>query len=32
MVFGGHEIRKVDWVAAAEEFSRDNGVITPAIL
>jgi myo-inositol-1-phosphate synthase len=32
MVFGGHEIRKVDWVAAAEEFGRDNGVITPAIL
>ena len=32
MVFGGHEIRNVDWVAAAEEFGRDNGVITPAIL
>lgn len=32
MVFGGHEIRKVDWVAAAEEFARDNGVITPQIL
>jgi myo-inositol-1-phosphate synthase len=32
MVFGGHEIRKVDWVAAAEEFGRDNGVITPQIL
>jgi len=32
LVFGGHEIRKGDWVAAAEEFARDNGVITPAIL
>src|SRR5581483_9419576 len=32
MVFGGHEIRKVDGVAAAEEFARDNGVITPQIL
>ncbi|MBV8880780.1 MAG: inositol-3-phosphate synthase, partial [Planctomycetaceae bacterium] len=32
MVFGGHEIRKVDWVSAAEEFGRDNGVITPPIL
>src|SRR5579862_3762637 len=32
LVFGGHEIRKVDWVAAAEEFARDNGVITPQIL
>lgn len=32
MVFGGHEIRNVDWVAAAEEFGRDNGVITPQIL
>jgi myo-inositol-1-phosphate synthase len=31
-VFGGHEIRKVDWVQAAEEFARDNGVLTPAIL
>ena len=31
-VFGGHEIRKVDWVQAAEEFGRDNGVLTPAIL
>ncbi|HLF93282.1 MAG TPA: inositol-3-phosphate synthase [Planctomycetota bacterium] len=32
IVFGGHEIRPVDWVAAAEEFSRENGVITPQIL
>ncbi|HLY73611.1 MAG TPA: inositol-3-phosphate synthase, partial [Planctomycetota bacterium] len=32
LVFGGHEIRKVDWVAAAEEFGRENGVITPPIL
>jgi myo-inositol-1-phosphate synthase len=32
MVFGGHEIRKVDWVQAAEEFARENGVLTPAIL
>ena len=32
MIFGGHEIRNVDWVAAAEEFARDNGVITPRIL
>ena len=32
LVFGGHEIRRVDWVQAAEEFSRDNGVLTPAIL
>src|SRR5262249_62002821 len=32
LVFGGHEIRRVDWVAAAEEFGRDNGVITPQIL
>jgi len=31
-VFGGHEIRKVDWVQAAEEFGRENGVIAPAIL
>lgn len=31
-VFGGHEIRDVDWVRAAEEFGRDNGVLTPAIL
>jgi myo-inositol-1-phosphate synthase len=32
LVFGGHEIRPVDWVQAAEEFARDNGVLTPAIL
>ncbi|HLY11496.1 MAG TPA: inositol-3-phosphate synthase, partial [Planctomycetota bacterium] len=32
LVFGGHEIRKVDWIGAAEEFSRDNGVISPQIL
>ena len=32
IVFGGHEIRPVDWVGAAEEFCRDNGVITPRIL
>jgi myo-inositol-1-phosphate synthase len=32
IVFGGHEIRPVDWVKAAEEFSRENGVLTPAIL
>jgi myo-inositol-1-phosphate synthase len=32
IVFGGHEIRPVDWVKAAEEFGRDNGVLTPAIL
>src|SRR5439155_21755562 len=32
VVFGGHEIRPVDWIAAAEEFGRDNGVITPQIL
>lgn len=31
-VFGGHEIRQVDWVQAADEFGRDNGVLTPAIL
>lgn len=31
LVFGGHEIRKVDWVQAAEEFGRENGVITPQI-
>jgi myo-inositol-1-phosphate synthase len=32
VVFGGHEIRPVDWVGAAEEFARENGVITPQIL
>jgi myo-inositol-1-phosphate synthase len=32
IVFGGHEIRPVDWVAAAEEFGRDNGVLTPQLL
>ena len=32
IVFGGHEIRPVDWIAAAEEFGRENGVITPQIL
>src|SRR5262245_54283031 len=32
LVFGGHEIRALDLVAAAEEFSRLNGAITPAIL
>jgi myo-inositol-1-phosphate synthase len=32
LVFGGHEIRRVDWVAAAEEFARENGVLTPAVL
>jgi len=32
IVFGGHEIRPVDWVAAAEEFGRENGVITREIL
>ena len=30
-VFGGHEIRPVTWVGAAEEFARDNGVLTPAV-
>ncbi len=32
MVFGGHEIRPVDLVASAEEFSRREGAITPALL
>lgn len=32
IVWGGHEIRPVDWVASAAEFARENGVITPAIL
>jgi myo-inositol-1-phosphate synthase len=32
VVFGGHEIRPVDWIAAAEEFGQENGVITPQIL
>jgi myo-inositol-1-phosphate synthase len=31
-VFGGHEIRPVDWPAAAEEYARENGVLTPALL
>ncbi len=32
LVFGGHEIRRADLVASAEEFGRVEGVITPAIL
>ena len=32
ITFGGHEIRPVDWVTAAEEYCNDNGVITPRIL
>ncbi|HYF01560.1 MAG TPA: inositol-3-phosphate synthase, partial [Planctomycetota bacterium] len=32
LVFGGHEIRQVDWVQSAEEFAAANGVLTPAIL
>ena len=32
LVFGGHEIRPVDWVQSAEEFGAANGVLTPAIL
>jgi myo-inositol-1-phosphate synthase len=32
VTFGGHEIRPVTWVEAAEEFSRENGVLTPEIL
>ncbi len=31
-VFGGHEIRPVDLVASAEEFARENGVITPKVM
>ncbi len=30
-VFGGHEIRPVNWVESAQEFARDNGVLTPEI-
>ena len=32
LVFGGHEIRSVDLVQSAEEFSRLNGVLTSSIL
>lgn len=32
LVFGGHEIRSVDLVQSAEEFSRANGVLTSEIL
>ncbi|MBF35585.1 MAG: hypothetical protein CME94_15460 [Hyphomonadaceae bacterium] len=32
LVFGGHEIRSVDLVQSAEEFSRVNGVLTTEIL
>jgi myo-inositol-1-phosphate synthase len=32
LVFGGHEIRSVDLVQSAEEFSRMNGVLTSEIL
>ena len=32
LVFGGHEIRSVDLVQSAEEFSKANGVLTSEIL
>ncbi len=32
MVFGGHEVRQVDFTAAAEEFARHDGVLSGKIL
>ncbi len=32
VVFGGHEIRPVTWVESAEEYARENGVLTPEVL
>jgi myo-inositol-1-phosphate synthase len=32
LVFGGHDIREGDFLRSAEEFMRDNGVLTPDLL